>query len=107
MDDASYTDAFKRHVLSLIHYSGLTVEDVASKTDIPTDTLMHWHATINLLEDISPQETQTLFGLDYNSDSIHDKQTLEAGETLIAAWMDFDDSTLDTTNSKFQCSTND
>jgi eukaryotic-like serine/threonine-protein kinase len=93
MDDPLYTDAFKRHALSLIEYAGLTVDEVASKTDIPTETLLHWNATINLLENISSKEKQTLVRLD----SIHSKQTLEAGETLIAAWMDFDDSAFDTT----------
>jgi len=87
MDNSSYSDAFKRHALSLIEYGGLTLDEVASQIEVSKDTLADWSQTIDLLDGISVQERKTLF---FNPQEAHDRTLLAAhspNETLLQSWM--------------------
>ena len=86
MDNSSYSDAFKRHALSLMEYGGLTLDEVASQVEVSKDTLADWSQTIDLLDGISVQERKTLF---FNPQEAHGRTLLAThspNETLLQSW---------------------
>ena len=88
MDNSSHSDAFKRHALSLIEYAGMTLDEVAFKINVSSDTLQNWQETIDLFEGLETKEKETLF-----VSSTHERSTLIAPSTgggsgtILQTWM--------------------
>ena len=88
MSDSNFSDAFKRHTLSLLHYGGHTLHDVSRQTGVTIDTLETWNQEINLLEGLSTAETATLL---IPSDSVQNiSNTATQSSTVLGEWFGLD-----------------
>ena len=88
MNDVKFSDAFKRHTLSLIHYGGHTFHDVSTKTGITIDTLETWNQEINLLEGLSTSETATLLIPNASERDVATPETNSS--TILGDWFGLD-----------------
>lgn len=88
MNDAKFSEAFKRHTLSLIHYGGQTFHDVSTQTGVTIDTLETWNQEINLLEGLSTSETATL--LIPNTSETGVSTTTTNSNTILGDWFGLD-----------------